>query len=164
MAKIVSKTVGNSDTQQSLLYCLGHLGWHNTERIISILCCVSLSPAFLPWKQCHWLGGMPLLLIWPMWCLFGLASLPPECRHFLFTSGIINLPLYKHWCMLFENYQISLNKISHKFLVTTKLFRGWKSLINLSLYKHWCMLFESNVASFRLTRFILPAMLVKVLV
>jgi len=103
MAKIFSKTVGNSDTQQSLLYCLGHLGWHNTERIISILCCVSLSPAFLPWKQCHWLGGMPLLLIWPMWCLFGPASLLPEWRHFLFTSGIINLPLYKHWCMLFES-------------------------------------------------------------
>jgi hypothetical protein len=29
----------------------------------------------------------------------------------------------------FENYQISLNKISRRFLVTTKLFGGWKSLI-----------------------------------
>jgi hypothetical protein len=29
----------------------------------------------------------------------------------------------------FENYQILLNKISHKFLVTTKLFSEWKSLI-----------------------------------
>ncbi len=30
----------------------------------------------------------------------------------------------------FENYQILLNKISHRFLVTTKLFSGWKSHIN----------------------------------
>jgi hypothetical protein len=29
----------------------------------------------------------------------------------------------------FENYQILLNKISHWFLETTKLFSGWKSLI-----------------------------------
>ncbi len=29
----------------------------------------------------------------------------------------------------FENYQISLNKISHTFLMTTKLSSGWKSLI-----------------------------------
>ncbi len=29
----------------------------------------------------------------------------------------------------FENYQILLNKISHRLLVTTKLFSGWKSLI-----------------------------------
>jgi hypothetical protein len=28
---------------------------------------------------------------------FGPASLPPEWRHFLFTSGITNLSLYKHW-------------------------------------------------------------------
>ncbi len=29
----------------------------------------------------------------------------------------------------FENYQILLNKISHRFPMTTKLFTGWKSLI-----------------------------------
>jgi len=29
----------------------------------------------------------------------------------------------------FENYQILLNNINHKFLVPTKLFIGWKSLI-----------------------------------
>jgi hypothetical protein len=29
----------------------------------------------------------------------------------------------------FETYQILLNKISHRFLVTTKVFSGWKSLI-----------------------------------
>ncbi len=30
----------------------------------------------------------------------------------------------------FENYQILHNKISHRWLVTTKLFSGWKSLID----------------------------------
>ncbi len=30
----------------------------------------------------------------------------------------------------FENYQILIDKISHRFLVTTKLFGGWNSLIN----------------------------------
>jgi hypothetical protein len=32
----------------------------------------------------------------------------------------------------FENYQILLNKINHRFLVTTKLFRGRKSLIKVA--------------------------------
>ncbi len=32
----------------------------------------------------------------------------------------------------FENYQILLNKISHIFLVTTKLLSGWKSLIGVA--------------------------------
>ncbi len=31
----------------------------------------------------------------------------------------------------FDNYQILLNNISHRFLMTTKLFTGWKSLIEL---------------------------------
>ncbi len=33
----------------------------------------------------------------PKWCHFSPASLPPEWRHVLFTSGIANLSLYKHW-------------------------------------------------------------------
>jgi len=37
MAKFVSETVGDSDTQQSRdCSCLGHLGQHDTDRIISI--------------------------------------------------------------------------------------------------------------------------------
>ncbi len=31
----------------------------------------------------------------------------------------------------FKNNQILLNKISHRFLLTTKLFTGWKSLIDI---------------------------------
>ncbi len=38
--------------------------------------------------QCSWLA--------PRWCHFGQAILPPEWRHFLFTSGITNLSLCKH--------------------------------------------------------------------
>jgi len=30
----------------------------------------------------------------------------------------------------FQNYQILLNQINLRFLVTTKLFTGWKSLID----------------------------------
>ncbi len=30
----------------------------------------------------------------------------------------------------FKNYQILLNKISHRFILTTKLFTEWKSLID----------------------------------
>jgi len=30
----------------------------------------------------------------------------------------------------FKNNQILLNKIGHRFLLTTKLFTGWKSLID----------------------------------
>jgi hypothetical protein len=33
----------------------------------------------------------------------------------------------------FENYQFLLNKINHRFLMTTKLFSGWKSLIKSNL-------------------------------
>jgi hypothetical protein len=32
----------------------------------------------------------------------------------------------------FENHQILLNKMNHRFLVTTKLYSGWKSLNNYS--------------------------------
>ncbi len=36
----------------------------------------------------------------------------------------------KFMCLTkFEKYQVLLNKISHRFLVTTKLFIGLKSLI-----------------------------------
>jgi hypothetical protein len=35
----------------------------------------------------------------------------------------------------FENYQILIDKISHRFLVTTKLFGGWKSHINTDVEK-----------------------------
>ncbi len=34
----------------------------------------------------------------------------------------------------FENYQILLNKISHRFLATTKLFSGQKNLIGSTLF------------------------------
>jgi hypothetical protein len=42
-------------------------------------------------------GGTPVLLAYPRWCHFGPACLPPEWCHFLFTYGITNLSLYKHW-------------------------------------------------------------------
>jgi hypothetical protein len=35
----------------------------------------------------------------------------------------------------FEDYQIWLNKISHWFLVTAKLFTGWKSLIDMVVFQ-----------------------------
>jgi hypothetical protein len=34
-----------------------------------------------------------------------------------------------------ENSQILLNKISHRFLVTTKLFSGWKSLFAVIFFR-----------------------------
>ncbi len=36
----------------------------------------------------------------------------------------------------FESYQILLNKISHRFLATTKLFSSWKSLIEIA-FNYW---------------------------
>ena len=45
----------------------------------------------------------------------------------------------------FENYQILLNKISHRFLVTTKLFSGWKNLIKNSVSSLAPIIFECGI-------------------
>ncbi len=58
------------------------------------------------------------------------------------STYLESLEFYKHfdlWLTKFENYQILLNKISHRFLMTTKLFIGWKSLI-----KNWKVLIFWN--------------------
>jgi len=35
----------------------------------------------------------------------------------------------------FKNNQILLNKTSHRFILATKLFSGWKSLIRVNSYE-----------------------------
>ncbi len=47
--------------------------------------------------------------------------------------------VYLEFYNFFENYQILLYKISHRFLMTTKLFSGWKNLIAAikCLFKKW---------------------------
>ncbi len=47
LAKFVSETIGDSDTKQ----CLDHLGWHDTDRIVSISCCAAQGGQFL--VSCH---------------------------------------------------------------------------------------------------------------
>jgi hypothetical protein len=55
-------------------------------------------------------------------------SLKPEKNKHRF--GIPRILQIVNACLTkFENQQILLNKISHIFLLTTKLFIGWKSLI-----------------------------------
>ena len=76
----------DSDTRQSLLTCLGQLGWCDTDRIVSISCRASQDGQG---KYCHIAEGDCHVLLLPMVSLTNVANVnDPIGMAFLLSEAI----------------------------------------------------------------------------